>query len=366
MNYDPIADKPFPTLLNDNVLRAARGQKTDRVPVWVMRQAGRYLPEYLETRKGQSFTESVQNPEICCELTLQPIRRFDLDAAIIFSDILVVNEALGINFELVPNEGIKVLNPLKSVDDLERLRTNVDIRKELHYVFEAISLTRHKLDGKVPLFGFSGAPWTLMTYMVENGSAQQKELAKKWLYAEPEASAKLLQIITDVVISYLTEQVVAGAQILQVFESHAGCLSYPAFCKFSLPYLRKIAEGVKKNLENRKISPVPMVVFAKDAHHSIEDLSASGYDVVGLDWGIKPKNARRLAGASVTLQGNLDPCALFASKEEIAKMARDMVDRFGTQRYIANLGHGIHRFTNPDHLEAFVDAIHAHSSQDDD
>ncbi|XP_074641625.1 uroporphyrinogen decarboxylase-like [Tubulanus polymorphus] len=358
--------KVFPPLKNDTLLKAARGEKVKHVPVWVMRQAGRYLPEFKELRSKHSFIEMCHTPELACEVTLQPLRRFPLDGAIIFSDILVVNKALGVDFELIPEKGIHVPNPLKSPEDISRLKTDIDIKKELSYVFDAITLTRHKLEGKVPLLGFCGAPWTLMTYMVESDSSPGKELVKKWLYEYPEASHKLLHIIANVLVDYLTEQVLAGAQMLQVFESHAGCLGTNLFNKFSLPYVTDIAKRVKENLQAKNIQPVPMVIFANGGHYAIEDLAHSSYDVIGLDWTVKPKNARRLAGTSVSLQGNLDPSALFAPKEEISRLVKEMLDKFGKDRYIANLGHGISRYTDPEHMAAFVEAIHQYSTDSDD
>ncbi|XP_043942767.1 uroporphyrinogen decarboxylase [Protopterus annectens] len=351
----------FPELKNDAFVKAARGEETDYVPVWCMRQAGRYLPEFRETRAGQDFFVTCRTPEICCELTLQPLRRFPFDAAIIFSDILVVPQALGMEVTMVPGKGPTFPEPLKEPEDLVKLCQSVDVNAELGYVFSAITLTRHKLEGKVPLIGFSGAPWTLMTYMIEGGGSNTMSKAKRWLYQYPEASHKLLTLLTDVIVDYLVGQVAAGAQALQVFESHAGYLGAMQFNEFALPYIRDISKRVKAKLKASSLPTVPMIVFAKDAHYAIEDLSQSGYEVVGLDWTVSPKVAREKAGNSITLQGNMDPCALYAPKEKIGEIVKKMIDDFGTQHYIANLGHGLYPDMDPDHVGAFVEAVHNHS-----
>ncbi|XP_077981238.1 uroporphyrinogen decarboxylase-like [Glandiceps talaboti] len=353
----------FPQLKNDLILRAARGEKTERVPVWVMRQAGRYLPEFKEMRAENDFFTVCQTPSKACEVTLQPIRRFDLDAAIIFSDILVIPQALGLSVQMVPGKGPTFDDPITTVADMDRLVKNVDVNETLGYVFDAITLTRHKLEGKVPLIGFAGSPWTLMAYSIEGGGSTTFSKAKAWLYKHPEASHQFLQIITDVTVDYLVGQVLAGAQLLQVFDSHAGILGYELFCKFSLPYLRQIAERVKEKLQNQSVEPVPMIVFAKGAHYALEELSESSYDVVGLDWTMKPKVARQQVGGKVSLQGNLDPCAIYSSKQEIGISVRNMISEFGTQKYIANLGHGIYPDADPEHLKAFIDAVHKHSEE---
>ncbi|TSO25254.1 Uroporphyrinogen decarboxylase [Bagarius yarrelli] len=334
--------KNFPELKNDTFLRAARGEEVEHVPVWCMRQAGRYLPEFREFRAGKDFFDTCRSPEDCCELTLQPLRRFPFDAAIIFSDILVV-----------PQEP----------DDLQKLRSKVDLVSELGYVFRAITLTRHKLEGKVPLIGFSGAPWTLMSYMIEGGGSTTHSKAKRWLYRHPEASHTLLKRLTDVIVEYLLGQVNAGAQALQVFESHAGCLGPVEFKVFALPYLRDIARRVKDRLKESGLDSVPMIVFAKDGHYALEDLSQSHYEVVGLDWTIDPRAARQRTGGAVSLQGNMDPCALYAPKESISDIVKKMVEAFGTRGYIANLGHGLYPDMNPESVGAFVEAVHTHSRQ---
>ncbi|KAJ8270863.1 hypothetical protein GJAV_G00120120 [Gymnothorax javanicus] len=358
-----ISPKDFPELKNDLFLRAARGEETQQVPVWCMRQAGRYLPEFREFRAGKDFFETCRSPEACCELTLQPLRRFPFDAAIIFSDILVVPQALGMEVEMVAGKGPSFPDPLKGPDDLQRLRPKVDVAAELGYVFSAITLTRHKLEGKVPLIGFTGAPWTLMAYMIEGGGSNTYSKAKRWLYSHPEASHQLLGQLTSVIVEYLLGQVAAGAQALQVFESHAGILGPVQFKEFCLPYLRDIARRVKERLKDLGRESVPMIVFAKDGHYALEDLAESGYEVVGLDWTIDPQSARERTGGKVTLQGNMDPCALYAPKERIAEIVKRMLEGFGLRGYIANLGHGLYPDMDPEHVGAFVEAVHSHSRQ---
>uniref|UniRef100_A0A2K5IT59 Uroporphyrinogen decarboxylase n=1 Tax=Colobus angolensis palliatus TaxID=336983 RepID=A0A2K5IT59_COLAP len=315
MEANGLGPQGFPELKNDTFLRAAWGEETDYTPVWCMRQAGRYLPEFRETRAAQDFFSTCRSPEACCELTLQPLRRFPLDAAIIFSDILVVPQALGMEVTMVPGKGPSFPEPLREEQDLERLRDPAVVASELGYVFQAITLTRQRLAGRVPLIGFAGAPWTLMTYMVEGGGSSTMAQAKRWLYQRPQASHQLLRILTDALVPYLVGQVAAGAQI----------------------------------------------IFAKDGHFALEELSQAGYEVVGLDWTVAPKKARECMGKTVTLQGNLDPCALYASEEEIGQLVKQMLDDFGPQRYIANLGHGLYPDMDPEHVGAFVDAVHKHS-----
>jgi len=353
--FEPIN---FPPLKNDLVLKAARGEKTDRTPVWIMRQAGRYLPEFRAFRLEHEFFEICQTPELACEVTLQPIRRFDLDASIIFSDILVIPQALGMTVEMVKGKGPHFPQPLVDPTDLDRLDKTVDVRKRLDYVMKAITLTRHSLDGKVPLIGFSGAPWTLMSYMIEGGGSTTQSKAKRWLYEHPEASTTLLNILTNVVIDYLVAQAQSGAQLLQVFESHAGILGPGLFTKFALPCLRRIAKEVKERL---KTKAVPMVVFAKDAHFALEAISDSGYEIMGLDWTVPPAEGRRRT--NITLQGNLDPCALYAPKAELWNLTEEMLRGFGTQKLIANLGHGIYPDMDPNSVTEFVHAVHAISEK---
>uniref|UniRef100_A0A9J8BCS2 Uroporphyrinogen decarboxylase n=1 Tax=Cyprinus carpio carpio TaxID=630221 RepID=A0A9J8BCS2_CYPCA len=334
--------KDFPELKNDTFLRAARGEELEHIPVWCMRQAGRYLPEFRESRAGKDFFETCRSPEACCELTLQ---------------------AMGMEVQMSPGKGPTFPEPLKEPEDLQRLKTKVDVWSELDYVFKAITLTRHRIEGKVPLIGFTGAPWTLMSYMIEGGGSTTHSKAKRWLYRYPEASHKLLSQLTDVIVEYLLGQVQAGAQALQVFESHTGCLGPVEFKEFSLPYLRDIARRVKDQIKESGLDNVPMIVFAKDGHYGLEDLSESGYEVVGLDWTIDPRSARIRTGGKVSLQGNMDPCALYATKERISEIVKRMLEGFGTKGYIANLGHGLYPDMDPENVGAFVEAVHTHSRQ---
>lgn len=348
---------------NSLLLRAARGESTERVPVWVMRQAGRYLPEFREIRRNNDFFKICRTPELACEVTLQPVERFDLDAAIIFSDILVIPQALGMTVEMNPGTGPFFPQPLVSPSDMDTLDAKIDVEEKLGYVYEAIALTRKRLDGRVPLIGFCGAPWTLMSYMIEGGGSRTMAKSKAWLYRHPDESHALLKLITDVVVDHLVCQAKAGAQMLQVFESHAEHLSPEIFVKFALPYICEIRERVVEQLQSRGLSPVPMTIFAKGGHYALKELAASNYDVIGLDWTVDPVWARRVVGPNVTLQGNLDPCALYGSKEVLEEMVSKMLGKFGTQRYIANLGHGIYPDMDPVSMTTFVNAIHRISKE---
>lgn len=360
----------FPPMKNDLILRAARGEQTEKVPVWVMRQAGRYLPEFREVRAEQDFFKVCRTPELACKVTMQPIDRYELDAAIIFSDILVVPQALGMEVEMIPGKGPNFPEPLKTVDDLKKLKEHVDVDESLGYVFDAITLTRKTLAGRVPLIGFCGGPWTLMAYMVEGGGSKTFSKAKTWLFAHPNETHQLLNKIAEVSVRYLVGQVKAGAQMLQVFESWAGELSPAMFAEFSSFYLTKIYKDVQAGIaewreemkaQGIEIPSIPMVVFPKGANYAIAEL-AGVYDVVQVDWTVEPKTARALAGET-TLQGNLDPCALYAPAEVITTEVEKMIAAFGTKRYIANLGHGMHPTHDPEHLRVFIDAVHSVSER---
>ncbi|XP_046984850.1 uroporphyrinogen decarboxylase [Schistocerca americana] len=347
----------FPALKNDRLLRAARGEEVDKIPVWIMRQAGRYLPEFRDLRQKYDFFTMCQTPALAAEVSIQPIQRFDLDACIIFSDILVIPQALGVHVEMKPSVG-PVLEPLVEPEDITKLEVPVNVNEKLGYVAEAITLTRHKLEGKVPLIGFSGAPWTLMAYMIEGGGSKTLSKAKAWLYKYPDASKKLLTILTDAVVDYMIMQAAAGAQLLQLFESNAEYLGPDLFCKFALPYIRDICKRVKTGCASVGVGNIPMTIFAKGAHYALEELSGSGYDVVGIDWTVDPTEARNKTGGTVTLQGNLDPCALYSPPEQLKRLASEMVQKFGKTKYIANLGHGIYPDVDPAHVKILIDAIH--------
>ncbi|KAJ1556248.1 Uroporphyrinogen decarboxylase in heme biosynthesis [Cladochytrium tenue] len=349
----------FPPLLNDLVLRAARGEKVERAPVWIMRQAGRYLPEFRKSREKNDFFTICRTPRLACEVTLQPIDRYGplLDASIIFSDILVVPQAMGLEVQMLEKVGPHFPDPLRVPADLARLRTTVDVEESLGYVLDAISLTRVELRGRVPLFGFVGAPWTLMAYMIEGGSSKTLSKAKTWLFRYPEESKRLLQSVTNVCIDFLVAQARAGAQLLQVFDSWGGELSPHDFAQFSLPYLEQIATVVSDRLTKLGLN-VPLVVFARGAHYALDDLSRLKYSVVSIDWTMDPEVARKIAGGRVTLQGNADPSLLYADPKVIKEVARTMLTKFGPERlYIANLGHGMYPDHDPEHLRAYLEAI---------
>ena len=326
-----------------------------------MRQAGRYLPEFREVRQQHDFFTICRTPALAAKITLQPIDRFQLDAAIIFSDILVVPQALGMEVQMLPGEGPVFPTPLQSPDAVQSLTW--DNTAELQYVYDAITLTRHELRGRVPLIGFSGAPWTLMCYMIEGKGSKTQSSAKKWLYRFPSQSHQLLAKLTDFTVKYLIGQVKAGAQMLQVFESNAGFLGPKSFQEFAQPYLLRIAQQVKQGIREAGLHQVPIVLFAKDAHYATEALGQSTefYDVIGLDWTQSPSEVRKRVSPKMVLQGNLDPCALYAPLGEVKHLTEQMVQDFGTQNYIANLGHGIYPDMDPASVEAFVTAVHDHS-----
>ncbi|XP_053984842.1 uroporphyrinogen decarboxylase [Hylaeus anthracinus] len=355
-----MTQEEFPPLKNDLILKAARGEPVERIPMWIMRQAGRYLPEFQEIRSKHDFFTVCQTPALACEVTLQPLKRFDFDASIIFSDILVIPQAMGLTVEMVPGTGPVLPKPLNTPSDLDRL-VSVNVEKDLKYVGEAITLTRHKLEGKVPLIGFTGAPWTLMSYMIQGGGSSTMTKPRSWLYKYPQDSHKLLQLITNVVVDYLVMQVKAGAQLLQVFESHGDFLNDELFSNYSFKYLKEISEKVRQRLKEENIPDVPMIAFPKGATmNSLEMLAKSkSYEVLGLDWTVDPLEARERLGPDVTLQGNLDPCALYAPEQEITNRGRDMAMKFSKTRYIANLGHGIFPDTPITSVEAFIKGVHS-------
>ena len=345
----------FPTLKNDLILRTARGETTDRTPVWMMRQAGRYLPEYRALREEHDFFEVVETPDLAAEVTIQPVERFSVDAAILFCDIMVVPEAMGLTVKMVSGQGPTFPSPLTTPDEMDRL-VDPDVEAALGHVYEALTVTRRELNGRVPLIGFAGAPWTLMAYMVEGGSSKSYRSARRWLYQHPEASKDLLQRTTDVIVDYLIGQVDAGAQMLQVFDSWAGLHGPETFRTFCLPYLDEIATRVKDAHPE-----VPLVVFAKGAHYALDALADTDYDVISLDWSMNPAEARDGGGDRAVLQGNLDPCALYAPPDALRREVQHMLAGFGPHHHIANLGHGMLPDHDPQHARVFVDAVHEHS-----
>ncbi|KAK5124322.1 Uroporphyrinogen decarboxylase in heme biosynthesis [Meristemomyces frigidus] len=356
----------FEPLQNDLLLRTARGQKVERPPCWVMRQAGRYLPEYHRAKGKSDFFECCRSPEIASELTLQPIDRYEglIDAAIIFSDILVIPQAMGMEVVMVDGKGPHFPEPLGSPEDeqyAEVMGREVDVKESLDYVYKAITMTRHKLKGRVPLYGFCGAPFTLMCYMVEGGGSKIFKQTKTWIFKYGAESKKLLQKIAEFCVEYLALQVVAGAQIVQVFDSWAGELSPTSFREFSLPYLTYICDHLPARLKELEMEAVPMVVFAKGAWYALEELCQTKYDVVGLDWLHEPKEAYAVAQKyGKVVQGNADPGVLYGGHAAITKVVEEMVEGFGggKQGWIANLGHGITPFVKPDDLKFYFQEIH--------
>lgn len=338
-------------LKNDLLLKALKGETVSRTPVWMMRQAGRYLPDYIKLRDKYTFFERCENPELATEITVMPVDQVGVDAAIIFSDILVVPQAMGMEVQLVEKVGPLLPAPIKTAQDLQRLCVP-DVQERLHYVFEALTLTRKTLDGRVPLIGFGGAPWTLLCYMVQGKGSKTFDEAKAFCYQQPAIAHQLLQMITDTTIAYLKAQVAAGADTVQVFDSWGGLLSPTDFEIFSLQYIRQIVTAMK--------DVCPTIVFAKGAWFALEDMAATGAHGLGIDWCIKPELARQFAGSNITLQGNFDPAKLLAPIPEIEKSVKEMLKGFGRQRYIANLGHGILPNVPVDHARAFVETVKAH------
>ena len=336
------------SLKNDLILRTLRGEANERTPVWMMRQAGRYLPEYMVLREKYGFFERCQTPELACEITLQPVDIVGVDAAILFSDILVVPQAMGLEVQLIESKGPFLPDPIKQINDLQRI-TIPDVNDRLHYVFDAISLIKKELNNRVPLIGFAGAPWTLLCYMVQGKGSKTFDEAKAFCYTQPETAHKLLQMITDTTIAYLKAQVRAGADLVQIFDSWGGLLSPSDFETFSLQYIRQIVEALK--------TEAPTIIFAKGAWFALEEMAATGAHGLGIDWCIKPTLARKFAGSDVTLQGNFDPAKLMAPIPVIRQEVKTMLHDFGPARHIANLGHGILPNIPVDHAKAFVEAV---------
>lgn len=345
-------------LKNDLLLRAARGEETERTPVWLMRQAGRILPEYREIRNRLSgFIELATTPDLAAEVTIQPVDILDVDAAIIFSDILVIPEAMGLPYEMVEKRGPRFPETIKSAADIRKLK-DADPRQELWYVMEAIRITKKALNHRVPLIGFAGAPFTIFCYMVEGSGSKTFAKARKMLYTEPELAHQLLQKITDITIPYLKGQVEAGANIVQLFDSWAGILPPDQYQEFSMRYIEEICIAMKESQPE-----VPVTVFAKGAFFAREAMGKLSCDVVGLDWNMDIKESRQLVGSQKVLQGNLDPCALYGSDEQVAAATRKMLDDFGPQKHIANLGHGVYPDIDPEKVKVFVQTVKEYSAQ---
>ncbi len=340
------------TLKNDLLLKALRGEYVDRPPVWMMRQAGRYLPDYMKLKEKYSFFERCQKPELAAEITIQPVEQVGVDAAIIFSDILVVPQAMGMEVQMIEGKGPLLPEPIKQYSDIDKLHIP-DVDETLGYVFDALALTKNILAGRVPLIGFAGAPWTLLCYMVQGKGSKTFDEAKAFCFTQPETAHRLLQMLTATTIAYLKGQAKAGADVVQVFDSWGGLLSPKDFEEFSLQYIRQIIEALKDDCLT--------IIFAKGAWFALEAISATGADGLGVDWCIQPKLARAFSGKNITLQGNFDPARLLGPVSSIKKSVHEMIDAFGTQRYIANLGHGILPNVPVDHARAFVDAVKEYS-----
>ncbi|WP_020533622.1 uroporphyrinogen decarboxylase [Flexithrix dorotheae] len=341
-------------LKNDLLIRAAKGEKTERTPVWLMRQAGRILPEYRAVRESLSgFIELAKTPERAAEVTIQPVDILKVDAAIIFSDILVIPEAMGLPYEMVEKKGPSFPKVVKTAQDVEALKV-ADPESDLGYVIEAIKIVKKELDGRVPLIGFAGAPFTIFCYMIEGSGSKTFSKARKMLYADPELSHKLLQKITDGTIAYLKAQIAAGADLVQVFDSWAGILPPTQYSHFSTPYLAQICDAINE---------VPVTVFAKGAYFARAEFARLNCQTVGLDWNMDIQESRKLIGEDKTLQGNLDPCVLYGSPKQIAEATKAMLDQFGPQRHIANLGHGVYPDTDPEKVKVFIETVKEYSSK---
>ena len=340
-------------------INALLKKEVSRTPVWVMRQAGRYLPEYRATRKkAGDFLTLCKSSDLACEVTLQPLERFDLDAAILFSDILTIPDAMGLGLHFIEGEGPKFSHPLSSLAEINQL-TKPDVSKDLSYVSEAVSVIKKNLKGRVPLIGFTGSPWTLATYMVEGGASKTFSKVKGLMYENPQHMHQLLDVLADTIIDYLNSQIEAGADSVMIFDTWGGLLNKASYENFSLMYMSKIVAGINRNYEGKTI---PVTLFTKGGSAWLEQIAATGCDAVGIDWTVEIGEAERRIGAKVALQGNLDPSVLYASAEVIKSEAHKILDQFqGSTGHVFNLGHGITPDVNPESMKALVDAVHSYS-----
>jgi uroporphyrinogen decarboxylase len=346
----------IPVLKNDRFLRALSRQPVSTTPVWMMRQAGRYLPEYRTSRQhAGSFMDLCRNADFACEVTLQPLERFDLDAAILFSDILTIPDAMGLGLYFETGEGPKFKKTVRTEQDVAALPVVVG-DTDLGYVMNAVTTIRRALNGRVPLIGFSGSPWTLATYMVEGGSSKDFRHIKTLMLTQPEVMHQLLDKLAQSVISYLNAQIRAGAQAVQIFDTWGGVLNGPCYEEFSLGYMRKIIAGLVREHEGLT---VPVIMFTKGGGQWLETMAAAGADCLGLDWTTNIGNARSRVGNQVALQGNMDPNMLFAPPGKIREEVARILNSYGPGTgHVFNLGHGISQFTNPEHAKVFIDAVH--------
>ena len=340
-------------------INALLKKEVTRTPIWVMRQAGRYLPEYRATRKkAGDFLTLCKSSDLACEVTLQPLERFDLDAAILFSDILTIPDAMGLGLHFIEGEGPKFTNPLNSLQDIEHLK-KPDVSQELSYVSEAVSVIKKNLKGRVPLIGFTGSPWTLATYMVEGGSSKTFSKVKGLMYENPKHMHQLLDVLADTIIDYLNSQIESGADSVMIFDTWGGLLNKESYENFSLRYMSKIVDGIAREYEGKII---PVTLFTKGGSAWLEQIAATGCDAIGIDWTIEIGEAERRVGGQVALQGNLDPSVLFASKEVIKTEVNKILGQFkGSTGHVFNLGHGITPEVNPESMKFLVDAVHSYS-----
>ncbi|NIP73245.1 MAG: uroporphyrinogen decarboxylase [Gammaproteobacteria bacterium] len=343
-------------LKNDRLIRALLREPVDVTPIWIMRQAGRYLPEYRATReKAGSFMDLCRNPELACQVTLQPVDRFGLDAAILFSDILTIPDAMGLGLYFTEGEGPRFERPVRSAREIQGVAVP-DIEEDLGYVLDAVRLIRRELNGRVPLIGFSGSPWTLATYMVEGGSAKAFANTKALMFDRPGLMHQLLDVLAQAVTAYLNAQITAGAQAVMVFDTWGGALTGRDYRAFSLAYMERIVAGLIREREGQR---VPVTLFTKGGALWLEDIAATGCDGVGLDWTVDLDQARRWVEGRVALQGNMDPCVLYASPERIRAEVATLLESYGAHPgHVFNLGHGVHPTTDPEHVAAMVEAVH--------
>jgi uroporphyrinogen decarboxylase len=336
-------------LNNDLILRAAKGEYIERYPVWLMRQAGRILPEYRAVRaKLSGFKELVETPELAAEVTVQPVDLLGVDAAIIFSDILVVPEAMGLEYQMLEQKGPWFERTIRSREQMSFIDENIDVEDRLAYVLNAIKVTNKELNGRVPLIGFAGAPWTIFCYMVEGKGSKTFSESRKLLYTDPDLAHELLGRITDVTIQYLKAQVKAGAHMLQLFDSWAGILGTEQYAEFGLKYIEKIANALNE---------VPLTIFSKGAITSVSAIAKLNCNTVGLDWNMDIPTIRKDVGETRTLQGNLDPCALYSSHAEVERLTKKMLDSFTSKRHIVNLGHGVYPDIDPEKVKTFIKTV---------
>ncbi len=347
-------------LKNDTFIRALLRQPVERTPVWIMRQAGRYLPEYKATRaEAGDFMSLCKNADLACEVTMQPLRRYDLDAAILFSDILTIPDAMGLGLYFEAGEGPKFSNPIKSAADVAALPVP-DPNESLQYVMNAVSLIRKTLDGKVPLIGFSGSPWTLASYMVEGGGTKDFGKVKGMMFSDPAAMHQLLDKNAQAVTHYLNAQIEAGAQAVMVFDTWGGVLSHEKYKEFSLQYMQQIVSGLKREYDGQTI---PVTLFTKNGGQWLADMAQTDCDALGVDWTTDLSTARKLTQGKVALQGNLDPSVLYADDDTIKAEVKKVLDSYGAgDGHVFNLGHGIHQHINPDRVKTLVDAVHEYTS----